>query len=1367
MKNQKIPKILIIDNNFKIRQSQQELLQNSAYQVITAGNGREGLELANQKKPDLVLLNMAMPEINGLEVIERLKGNSKTSGIFVVLISGQQTSGENIIEGPLNGADGYLGAPISDKLFLAQIKTFLRQKFQMDKLRELEQKPFTQNEEFKLTSEKFAWVNDEYKVLNNKLFHALEALTLCEKKCNLIIKNSSDVFWTMEPDGFYNYISPSVINLNGYTAEEMKNMDIDQTHTPDSSKRAKEFLGLISTNEKSGLHVEKYPPLELQQVSKDGQKVWTEVITAPIRDTHGKLVEIIGLTRSIEGRKSYELENLTNLDRYKLAQRMGKVGNWEYNLKTGKFWGSDGAKRIYNLPLDSNEFSSEQVESCIPDRERVHQALIDLIEKNKEYMLEFEIIPYGTKQKKVILSKAELKRDKNGMPLFVSGLIHDITEQKLTKLALDESEEKFMSLANSSPTAIMIFQDNKWVYANDEASNITEYSRQELFSLDFWSFVHPDYIDLIKKRGEARQKNLPAEQKYEFKIVTKSGKEKWVFLSGATTTYNGKSAGIVSVIDISKRKKTELNLLESEERFRFLSDVTFEGIIIHKQGIAVDVNKSLQKATGYSRDEIIGESLYIIIATEEGRKIVEQNVLKEYAPPYNIELLRKDGSRFWAEIEGRDIVYKGEKIRIVALRDISENVRIQHALEQSERKYRLVIENSQEGIFVVQNGKFVYANPTIQKISGYTYEQIRELKFLDFVFRDDQELIVENNTRRMMGENIPSYDFRIVDIQKNIRWVHLNATKITWNNGPAILCFISDVHHRKLAEGALRQSERRFRTYIESSPTAILIGNQKGESTFVNPAASQMLGYGKDELLKMSIPQILANNDLEFGMQLFSELKASGETKYTVIQLKKKSGEIIDSYLEAVRLSENEFMAYCRDITDLKNAEREIQSNNEELQVLNEELEKGNEEYHALNEELEISNDELFRMNIELEKAKEAAEESDKLKSLFLANMSHEIRTPMNGILGFADLLKEPGLTSNEQKKYVGIIEKSGERMLNIINDLVDISKIESGQMEVYTGETNLNDQIITCYNFFKPETDKKVLEFSYHIDPKFTNPFLITDREKLYAILTNLIKNAIKYTIHGSINFGYRYVDTVDDEIKSIFSNAPTAPNSVPDTPFLLFYFEDTGIGILAGKQGKIFERFIQADISVAKEYEGAGLGLSISEAYVKLLGGNIWVESEPGRGSIFYFDLPIAKKQNNDMKNQINEQPKSAYTSHQKLKILIAEDTEYSDLYLTKLLKGIGREILHAANGKDVVEICRQNPDIDLVLMDIKMPLMDGYEATREIRAFNTTVKIIAQTAFALHGDREKAIEAGCDEYLPKPLKKHDLIDLINQYF
>ena len=252
----------------------------------------------------------------------------------------------------------------------------------------------------------------------------------------------------------------------------------------------------------------------------------------------------------------------------------------------------------------------------------------------------------------------------------------------------------------------------------------------------------------------------------------------------------------------------------------------------------------------------------------------------------------------------------------------------------------------------------------------------------------------------------------------------------------------------------------------------------------------------------------------------------------------------------------------------------------------------------------------------ELISAKERAEESDRLKSAFLANMSHEIRTPMNGILGFAELLKEPDLTGEQQQEYIRIIEKSGTRMLNIINDIVDISKIESGQMKVSLSETNVNDQIEYLFKFFKTEAESKGIQLFSKCALSVKEAVLLTDREKLYAILTNLIKNAIKYTKSGTIEFGYDF-DSVKDKACLVSTDKT-----------IEFYVKDTGIGIPTDRQDAIFERFIQADIADKMARQGAGLGLAISRAYVQMLGGKIWVDSEDGKGSTFYFVLPYQAK-------------------------------------------------------------------------------------------------------------------------------------------
>jgi PAS domain S-box-containing protein len=378
--------------------------------------------------------------------------------------------------------------------------------------------------------------------------------------------------------------------------------------------------------------------------------------------------------------------------------------------------------------------------------------------------------------------------------------------------------------------------------------------------------------------------------------------------------------------------------------------------------------------------------------------------------------------------------------------------------------------------------------------------------------------------------------------------------------------------------------------------------------------------------------------------------------------------------------------------------------------------------------------------------AKEKAEESDRLKSAFLANMSHEIRTPMNGILGFADLLKEPGLTGDEQQEYLEIIEKSGKRMLNIINDIVDISKIEAGLMKPDINESNINEQIEYIYTFFKPEAEAKGIKFSFRNTLPQKEAIIKTDREKLYAVLINLVKNAIKYTKEGSIEFGYKRVETQCIE-------------------HLQFYVKDTGIGIPKNRQEAIFERFIQADIEDKMAYQGAGLGLAITKAYVEMLGGKIHVESEEGMGSTFYFTLPYNAEPAKETTDQQSELSGSNY-DFGKLKILVAEDDEVSVKLIDTYIKMVVKDILKAGSGMEAVEVCRNNPDIDLILMDIRMPDMGGHEATRQIRQFNQEVIIIAQTAHGLTGDREKALKAGCNDYISKPFNKSDLLNLLNKY-
>ncbi|EIA08346.1 ATP-binding protein [Flavobacterium frigoris] len=417
---------------------------------------------------------------------------------------------------------------------------------------------------------------------------------------------------------------------------------------------------------------------------------------------------------------------------------------------------------------------------------------------------------------------------------------------------------------------------------------------------------------------------------------------------------------------------------------------------------------------------------------------------------------------------------------------------------------------------------------------------------------------------------------------------------------------------------------------------------------------------------------------------------------------------------------------------------------NKELAFQNDEKEKRATELGVANKELAFQNEEKEKRAIELIIAKDKAEESDKLKSAFLANMSHEIRTPMNGILGFADLLKEPGLTGEEQQNYIRIIEKSGARMLNIINDIIDISKIESGLMLLDLKGSNINEQLEYIYSLFKLEVEVKGVQLSVNNILPNSEIIIKTDREKVFAILTNLVKNAIKFTNKGSIELGY-----------------------VHKGNYLEFYVKDSGIGIPKDRYDVIFERFIQADITNKMAHQGAGLGLSITKAYVEMLGGKIWVESEVGIGSIFYFTLPYDFRDEEKIvtKDVLQCDTNSLYGKN--LKILFVEDDRISEFLFDKTCKMFGKEILKARNGSEAIEVCRNNPDIDLILMDIQMPVLNGYEATQQIRQFNKDVVIIAQTAFVHIEAFEKSKAAGCNDYISKPIKKENLLALIQKHF
>ena len=642
-------------------------------------------------------------------------------------------------------------------------------------------------------------------------------------------------------------------------------------------------------------------------------------------------------------------------------------------------------------------------------------------------------------------------------------------------------------------------------------------------------------------------------------------------------------------------------------------------------------------------------------------------------------------------------------------KQIEERIQAEEALKESEMKYRSLVENSPDAIAVYVAGIVVFVNNKCLSLMGASSnEELIGQSVMSFVHPDYRGLVMERMKNVLNdGGVLPLMEEKFVRLDGSAVDVEVEAMPIGFNNQPAVQLIVRDITERKQVQEALKKEQYLMEALMNYLPHHIYFKDRESRFIRINKAHAEMFGLRSPE-------EAVGKTDNDF----FSEEHASGA--YNDEQAIIKSGKPLikeeketwknrpDNWVSTVKLPlfdhEGKIVGtfgISKDITDQKMAE------------------------------------------IELLKAKEKAEESDRLKSAFLANMSHEIRTPMNGILGFAYLLKEPGLSGENQQEYIQIIEKSGARMLNIINDIIDISKIEAGQVEVTLSETNVNDQTNYIYNFFKPEVEQKGLQFILKNGLPSKDAIIKTDREKIYAILTNLVKNAIKFTQQGSIEFGYNLQSSK-----------------------LEFFIRDTGAGIPKEQIKLIFERFRQGSESLSKKYEGSGLGLSISKAYVELLGGKIRVESEVGKGSIFYFTLPYAGEteshiaQNDILIMESENQMKT-------LNILLVEDDEASSLLLSLAVKPVAKKVLFAYNGVEAVEKCRNNPDIDLVLMDMKMHELDGFEATRQIRGFNKDIVIIAQTAYTLTGDKEKAMEAGCNDYISKPIKRDQLLALVNNYF
>lgn len=642
------------------------------------------------------------------------------------------------------------------------------------------------------------------------------------------------------------------------------------------------------------------------------------------------------------------------------------------------------------------------------------------------------------------------------------------------------------------------------------------------------------------------------------------------------------------------------------------------------------------------------------------------------------------------------------------LSDIIKRKETENHLKASEHRASLITENTSSLISLIDPGGSVdYASPSHKNL-GYNPDKLINTPGFNLIHPDDKPQLSSKLEKANAGKlDHINIEFKILNTDGSYHYMEGTFDAIRNPEGKleSIIMVADDITSRKKVEEALRESEQKYRDLVEDLGEGIVIMDKNFNINFANPAAESIMGVERGGLTNRSVRQFT---------------NATSQRKIEAEITKRAHGKKSSYEIELVRPD---------------GATRWVQ-----LTAVPKFDQQGNFQY-SMGIIRDITQNKIYYE--ELVAAKEMAEESDRLKSAFLAIMSHELRTPLNAIIGFSNLI-ENELPVEESKEYLQIINREGHHLLEIIESMFDISILE-------TKEATLNNDRFILKDFFnlldteitsiKSAHGKDHLEINKHLPESYEEVELNADESKLKRAMHVLLDNAVKFTSEGHVEYGI----TINDQQP-------------------VFYVSDTGIGIPKDQQAIIFKKFRMVDESHTRQYGGVGLGLALCNKIADLLRGKVWVKSEEGAGATFKFALP-----NTSLKTEVKMEEKESKSGNPNLtgkQIIIAEDEETNFEFLNIMLRKLGATIYRAYNGKEAIKLASENKDIDLIIMDIKMPVMNGYTATQKIREFNKEAPIIAVTAYAMAGDDIKAKEAGCDDHLSKPFRKEKLMRMINKY-
>jgi PAS domain S-box-containing protein len=748
-----------------------------------------------------------------------------------------------------------------------------------------------------------------------------------------------------------------------------------------------------------------------------------------------------------------------------------------------------------------------------------------------------------------------------------------------------------------------------------------------------------------------------------------------------------------------EKLKTEKELKESEEKFRTITENSADAIFVVDQS-------GNYVFTNKKVTELLGFSQEEMIS-KTITDLAPENHSEKFITLFQ-RLLTEGKITGEIELLRKDYSLVPVDLNAIILpggflygscRDITERLKATKDLEEAALKWASTFDAISDIVYIVSKDHKILA----MNRAGFENSEVPVDKIIG---HNCYECIHKTNNPLSdcpcdkVQETRDSFSF---EYEFENKYYHLQIWPIPDIDGKfeSFVHILKDITTEKKTQKALEESEKKYRNIFENTQDVYYQINNDGIITEISPSIQRLSGYTSQEVIGNS--STIFYYYPEERKLLLEELSKNSEVWDYEVRMRTKDGIIKYASLNAHLIFNAEGSP-----TGIEGSLRDI--------------------------------DERKHFEIKLKEAKEKAEESDRLKTAFLHNISHEIRTPMNAIIGFSSILDENEATSDTQKSFINSIQEGSNQLLSIINDIVDISSIEANVLKKSISSVDINETLESLKSQFQLkalENDNSIIVSSGLSKEK---SILDTDKTKLIQILSNLISNALKFTKNGKIIFGYKLKENLIE-----------------------FFVSDTGIGIATDQHLRVFDNFYQVENDLSRQYGGTGLGLAISKAYVELIGGKIWLESELGKGTTFYFNLPYNKSQSTIIEEKViigSEDLKFKYP----VKLLVAEDDDQNFMLIMHLFADTNVKTVRATNGKEAIDLCKSKNDFDLILMDIKMPVIDGYMATELIKKNYPNLPVIAQTAFVT--EREKAMACGCDDFISKPFKKEELLSIIRKH-